>query len=173
MLRHRKVMRKHLVLFAVVIAVAACATPEVVDGSGGESPPTTVNPDQPVDSGGGDQPIAEPGPVGSIPEPRPPIEGSIDGEVWVTSADLRIMESFPVQIMVDVTGDKPTPCHEIFWTVEDDGEAIEIEMISQIASDQTCAQVIEQFIIAVPLGSWADETREVFINGELVDSFET
>ena len=46
----------------------------------------------------------EPGPVGSIPEPRPPIEGSVEGEVSVTGADVRIMESFPVQIMLDVTG---------------------------------------------------------------------
>ena len=59
--------------------------------------------------------------------------------------------------MLDVTGDKPTPCHEIFWTVEDDGEVIEIEMISQVATEQNCAQVIEPFTIAVPLGSWTRE----------------
>ena len=99
--------------------------------------------------------------VGSIPEPRPPIDGSVDGEVWVTGADVRIMESFPVQIMLDVTGEKPTPCHEIFWTVEDDGEVIDIEMISQVAAEQTCAQVIEPFTIAVPLGSWTEESREI------------
>ncbi len=114
----------------------------------------------------------EPGPVGSIPEPRPPIEGSVDGEVTVTGADVRIMESFPVQIALDVTGEKPTPCHEIFWTVEDDGEVIVIEMISQVAAEQTCAQVIEPFTIAVPLGSWTEESRDIELNGEIVGSFE-
>ena len=109
----------------------------------------------PVDSGG-DQPIAEPGPVGSIPEPRPPIDGSVSGEVWITSADLLIMESFPIQVSLQVEGEKPTPCHEVFWTVEDDGETIEITMISQVNSDQSCAQVIEPFMISVPLGSWAE-----------------
>jgi hypothetical protein len=83
------------------------------------------------------------------------------------------MESFPIQVMLDVTGDKPTPCHEVFWTVEDTGEAIEIDMISQIALGQQCAQVIEQFIIAVPLGSWAEESRDVYLNGELVGSFDS
>ena len=57
--------------------------------------------------------------------------------------------------------------------MDDTAEAIEIEMISQIASDQSCAQVIEQFVIAAPLGSWADETRDVDLNGELVGSFES
>ena len=159
-------------IFALVMVATACGSPDVIGGGGDPAPTTSIDPDQPVDNDG-DQPIAEPGPVGSIPEPRPPIEGSVDGEVWVTGADVRVMESFPVQIMLDVTGDKPTPCHEIFWTVEDDGEVIEIEMISQVATEQSCAQVIEPFTIAVPLGSWNEETREIRLNGEAVGSFET
>ena len=159
-------------ILALVTVAAACGSPDVI-GNGGEPAPTTsIDPDQPVDSDG-DEPIAEPGPVGSIPEPRPPIEGSVDGEVTVTGADVRIMESFPVQVALDVTGEKPTPCHEIFWTVEDDGDVIEIEMISQVASEQVCAEVIEPFTIAVPLGSWAGESREIQLNGEIVGSFET
>ena len=165
-------MRRHLLVLVLVAVVAACGSPDVI-GSGEDPEPTTsIDPDQPVGSDG-DRPIAEPGPVGSIPEPRPPIEGSVDGEVWVTGSDVRVMESFPVQIMLDVTGDKPTPCHEIFWTVEDDGEVIAIEMISQVAPEQNCAQVIEPFTIAVPLGSWTEETREIRLNGEVVGSFET
>ncbi len=164
-------MRRLVVVLTLAAVAFACGSPDEI-GDGGDSAPTTsVDPDQPVDSG--DEPIVEPGPVGSIPEPRPPIDGSVDGEVWVTGADVRTMESFPVQIMLDVTGEKPTPCHEIFWTVEDDGEVIAIEMISQVASDQVCAEVIEPFTIAVPLGSWAEESREIQLNGEIVGSFET
>ena len=159
-------------ILALVAVVAACGSPDVIGGGNNPAPTTSIDPDRPVDSDG-DEPIAEPGPVGSIPEPRPPIDGSVDGEVWVTGTDVRIMESFPVQVMLDVTGDKPTPCHEIFWTVEDDGEVIEIEMISQVATEQSCAQVIEPFTIAVPLGSWTEETREIRLNGEVVGSFET
>jgi hypothetical protein len=164
-------MRRHLVYLVVLLLVAACGAGEQAGGDGSATT-TTIAPDEPVDSGG-DQPIAEPGPVGSIPEPRPPLDGSIDGEVWITSAELRIMESYPIQVALDVTGEKPTPCHEVFWTVEDTGEAIEIEMISQIAADQTCAQVITEFSIAVPLGSWADQSRDVFLNGEPVGSFDS
>ncbi|MDP9143431.1 MAG: hypothetical protein M3N43_01830 [Actinomycetota bacterium] len=165
-------MRKNFLVLALILVVTACGEPGVIGGTDQPSTTTTIDPDQPVDSDG-DEPIAEPGPVGSIPEPRPPIDGSVDGEVWVTSADLRIMESFPIQVMLDVEGEKPTPCHEIFWTVEDTGEAIEIDMISQVAGDQACAQVIEDFIIAVPLGSWAEETRDVYLNGQQVGSFES
>jgi hypothetical protein len=162
--------------FAVGIAVliTACG---VGGGSGDDlsrttSTISTTNPDQPVDSGG-DEPIVEPGPPGSIPEPRPPIDGNVNGEVFITSADLRIMESFPIQVALDVSGDKPTPCHEIFWTVEDDGEVIAIDMISQVAQDQVCTQVLEPFSIVVPLGSWAEASREVTLNGEIVGSFES
>ena len=157
-------MSKYLLLLTFVVVMVACGEPEDVGGVDGGNTTTTVDPDEP---------ITEPGPVGSIPQPRLPIDGNIDGEVWVTGADLRIMESYPIQVMLDVTGDKPTSCHEIFWTVDDTGEAIEIEMISQIASDQSCAQVIEQYVSAVPLGSWADETRDVYLNGELLGSFES
>jgi len=160
------------VILALAAVAVACASPEVIGDGGDAAPTTSIDPDQPVDSGG-DEPIVEPGEVGSIPEPRPPIDGNVDGEVWVTGADVRIMESFPVQIMLDVTGEKPTPCHEIFWTVDDDGEVIEIEMISQVAAEQVCAEVIEPFTIAVPLGSWAGESREIELNGEIVGSFET
>lgn len=165
-------MRRHLVILALAAVAVACASPEVIGDGGDAAPTTSIDPDQPVDSGG-DEPIVEPGEVGSIPEPRPPIDGNVDGEVWVTGADVRIMESFPVQIMLDVTGEKPTPCHEIFWTVDDDGEVIDIEMISQVAAEQVCAEVIEPFTIAVPLGSWAGESREIELNGEIVGSFET
>jgi hypothetical protein len=167
---------RRIISFLVVVAVlAACGGAEL--GSGGDSTvtsttSTTLSPDAPVDSGG-DQPIVEPGPVGSIPEPRPPIDGSVSDEVSITGADLLIMESYPIQVSLQVDGEKPTPCHEIFWTVEDSGEKIEITMISQVNSDQSCAQVIETFMISVPLGSWADESRDVYLNGELVGSFES
>jgi len=168
-------MRRFTPFVVVLTLLAACGGAEL--GSGGDSSTTsttstTVSPDEPVDSGG-DEPIAEPGPVGSIPEPRPPIDGNISGEVSITSTDLLIMESYPIQVNLQVEGEKPTPCHEIFWTVEDTGERIEITMISQVNSDQSCAQVIEPFMISVPLGSWAEESREVFLNGESVGSFDS
>jgi hypothetical protein len=162
---------KKFLLGVLVLAVVACGGSES-DGDAPSVTSTTLDPEQPVDSGD-DQPIGEPAPVGSVPEPRQPIDGNIDGEVWVASADLRIMESYPIQVALDVSGDKPTPCHEIFWTAKDDGESIVIEMISQTASDQTCTEVIEPFIIAVPLGSWVDDERDVVLNGELVGSFQS
>jgi hypothetical protein len=166
-------MRRMIVL-GVALVVTSCGMGggSGDDLSGSTSTTSTTNPEQPVDSGG-DEPIVEPGPPGSIPEPRPPIDGNVDGEVFITTADLRIMESFPIQVALDVSGDKPTPCHEIFWTVEDDGEVIAIDMISQVAQDQACTDVIEPFTIVVPLGSWVDESREVTLNGEPVGSFES
>jgi hypothetical protein len=152
-------MRKAMLLLLIPIVVAC--------DEGVSNPPDTTTP------GGGDEPIAGPGEPGEIPEPRPPIEGNLDGPVTISSASMRIMESFPIQVALDVEGTKPTPCHEIFWTVEDTGEVIEIEMISQAPPDAVCAQVIEEFMIAVPLGSWQGESRDVTLNGEDVGSFDS
>lgn len=156
-----------------LLLVAACGGGVDTGGPGPTAAPTTVGGDQPVDSGDGDEPITDPLPPGEIPEPRPPIDGSIDGEVTIAMADLRIAESYPIQVSLWVEGDKPTPCHEVFWTVDDDGETISIQMISQIAADQQCTQVIEPFMISVPLGSWAGESRSVELNGEVVGSFDS
>lgn len=164
-------MRRLFVILAVGVTVAACGGLDGAKPDGGTTLSTTA-PDQPVDSDG-DEPIGEPGTVGSVPEPRPPIDGNVEGDVSIASAELRIMESYPIQVMLDVSGEKPTPCHEIFWRVSDDGAVIEIEMVSQIAPDQQCAQVIEPFMVAMPLGSWAEESREVRLNGEHVGSFDS
>ena len=159
-------MRKFTVLLVVALAITACGA---LDAAGGDTT-TTIGSEDPGD---GDDPVAEPGEPGVIPEPRPPIPGNIDGPVMISGASLRIMESFPIQVMLDVEGDKPTPCHDIFWTAADTGEVIEIEMISQTAGDQACIQVIEPFMIAVPLGSWQGESRDVTLNGEPVGSFDS
>jgi len=165
-------MRKPSLLLVALVVVTTCGVPDPVGGGDGQVTTTTVDPDRPVDSDG-DEPIADPEPVGSVPNPRPPIPGNIDGEVSIMGADLRIMESYPIQVMLDVSGEKPTPCHEVFWIAEDDGEVIEIEMISQVASNQDCAQVIEPFIVAVPLGSWEGEDREVQLNDDVIGSFQS
>ncbi len=166
-------MRRIIPFLVAMTVLAACGGAELGAGGGSSTTSTTVSPDEPVDSGGTDQPIVEPGPVGSIPEPRPPIDGSVNGEVSITKTDLLIRESYPIQVSLQVDGEKPTPCHEIFWTVEDTGDTIEITMISQVNADQSCAQVISPFSIAVPLGSWAEESREVVLNGENVGSFDS
>jgi hypothetical protein len=160
-IRHQIRMRRLLVL-GLVTAIGACGG---VSGGGG---PSTTTSSTPV----GDQPIVEPGPPGSIPQPRLPIEGNVDGPVTILTAQLNILESFPIQVSLDVSGDRPTPCHEVFWTASDDGEVIEIDMISQTSQEQECTQVVEPFSVVVPLGSWADESREVRLNGEVVGSFE-
>jgi len=167
---------RRLILF-LIVTVLTLAAGGGSDGVGAGGDPgattTTIDPDQPVDSGDGDEPIVEPGPPGSVPEPRPPLEDGIDDAVLVTGTDLRIMESYPIQVILQVDGEKPTPCHEIFWSVDDDGEVIYIDMISQVAPEAICAQVVEPFSIAVPLGSWAGESREIRLNGEGVGSFDS
>ncbi|MEX0865102.1 MAG: hypothetical protein WD269_09550 [Acidimicrobiia bacterium] len=62
-------MRKFTVLLVIALAVTACG---VLDETGGDTT-TTIGSEDPGD---GDEPIAEPGEPGVIPEPRTPIPGT-------------------------------------------------------------------------------------------------
>jgi hypothetical protein len=95
---------------------------------------------------------------------------------WIESpfepavADLLVMESFPMQVRLDVGGDLPTPCHRPFWTVVDDGNTVGVTIVSATPPDQVCIQVIEPVEFSIPLGDYAD-SRDVTVNGEEIGSF--
>ncbi|HEU4750416.1 MAG TPA: hypothetical protein VFT54_05100, partial [Acidimicrobiia bacterium] len=60
--------------------------------------------------GGADDPIDSPAPTPStIPDDA--------GPVFVETTDILLMESFPVQVVLRVTGNLPTPCHQAVWEV--------------------------------------------------------
>ena len=67
-------MRRHLAILVWPALPPPVARPMSI-GAGVTRADDHDRPDQPVDSDG-DEPIAEPGPVGSIPELRPPIDGA-------------------------------------------------------------------------------------------------
>ena len=102
-------------------------------------------------------------PGGTVPADASP--------VFVDSTDILLLESFPVQVVMRVTGNLPTPCHELVWEVEDDGSAISVTLASVTDPDMSCIQVLEPFEISIPLGSFESGAREVLLNGEHVGDF--
>ena len=40
------------------------------------------------------------------------------GAVYIDTADLLIMESYPVQVALHITGNLPTPCHEFNYSYQ-------------------------------------------------------
>lgn len=100
------------------------------------------------------------------------VSGGVEGPVFVESTEILYLESFPVQVRLVVRGSLPTPCHQAQWSVEDDGETIEVTLWSVIALGQGCAQVLEPFEVSIPLGSFETADLDVLLNGELIGRVE-
>lgn len=91
-------------------------------------------------------------------QPVPPADGnapiSETGEAIVESLEVRILESFPVQVQAVVRGQLPDPCAFIESTgVYVEGSTFRIRMTTARQPNQRCAQVLTPFEEVVPLGA--------------------
>lgn len=111
---------------------------------------------------------------GSPLEPIPGEESMMRSEVTITSSQLLIMESYPLQITIDVSGTLSTPCHYLRAEVQepDKQNAIYVEVYSLVDPNEICVQVIESFDTNIPLGSYPDGAYTVYLNGEYLGEFE-
>lgn len=148
---------KHLLIPLLALALlAACA------------PTPTQSPDTPVDS---DTP---PNGLPPIYAPRPGDDQLLRGEVYLDSADLLTMESYPLQFALVLKGNLPTPCHEIrvVYNEPDADNKINLEVYSVADPDAVCAQMLRPFEQNVSLGSFPSGHYTVWVNGEQVTEFD-
>lgn len=108
----------------------------------------------------------------AIPSPEP--ARGVEGPVYVEDTDLLLMESYPVQVALLVSGNLPTPCHELRWEVSDADPSgrIVVEMVSIADAETLCVQVLEPFEERIPLGSYESGAFSVWLNGEQVADFD-
>ena len=106
--------------------------------------------------------------------PETSIPGAIRGPVYVDSTDLLLLESYPVQVRLQVSGTLPTPCHALKWEVRgpDSEGRVDVELFSLTSSELACIQVLEPFETSIPLGSFESGTFTVFLNGERIGEIE-
>ena len=101
----------------------------------------------------------------------------LGGEVYITSHDLLIMESYPIQVALWVEGDLPTPCHEFRYQyeIQDFGETVRLDVVTFSYADSAaaCAQVLQPFEhrIDFDLSTGPEGDYEVYLDGELVGEF--
>lgn len=103
-------------------------------------------------------------PLGPMPAPGP---------VYIESAEIIQLESYPVQVMLEVKGQLPDPCHSAAWKVSDptaDGR-IDVTLSSQAPIDQACIQVLKPVVLRIPVGSFTQGSYAVWLNGQLVGKF--
>mgnify|MGYP005842853309 CR=1 FL=1 len=117
-----------------------------------------------ISSGGGGQQTPSPW------EPQPGDENLAKGEAFVDQAEILILESFPPQFRLKLSGTLPTPCHQLRVVVSqpDAEERLNVEVYSVVDPNQVCIQVVEPFEANVPIGSYTSGEYIVLVNGEQV-----
>jgi len=174
-MNHREIVLAILIASLIVYGCAGevQATDTPVEG------PAEIT-DQPANKDAGLQVPAEPKELELrdplLLSPLDPISGEaemIAGPVMIKESELVLMESYPVQVLLRVTGDLPTPCHMPRATLtRDDGSGqIDIELYSLTEEDLMCIQVIQSFETIIPLGEYTSGEYRVYMNGELVEEF--
>jgi inhibitor of cysteine peptidase len=120
-------------------------------------------------------------PTEELPGPLPGDDAGgtspLGSPAYVDSAELLIMESYPVQVAVWVEGNLPTPCHEFRYQyeIQDFGaeKRMDITVYSEADPAALCTQVLEPFEerILLDLENAPEGTYVVYVNGELVGEF--
>ena len=137
-----------------------------------------VNPDQPVTQEPSDGVLPPPGNVDVSENPYAPQSGDnalSSGNVYLDSTDLLILESYPIQVNLYLSGTLPTPCNHLRVVVPetDADNRIYIEVYSVTDPNAMCIQVLEPFDTTISLGSFPSGHYEVYVNGELIGEFDS
>jgi len=161
---------KILVALLVLILLAAC-------GQKSNEPHKVLSP-YPDPSVTGNAPVSSDNPGAGNPYPSPldaiPGEENMQrGEVFLDKIELNSLESYPVQVMLHVTGDLPTPCYRLRakMTGPDDQNQIQIDLFSLVNPEDVCTQMLQPFGASFSLGSFKDGKYTVWLNGKQVGEF--
>jgi hypothetical protein len=97
------------------------------------------------------------------------------GAAYISEASLMIMESYPIQVALNISGELPTPCHtmRVIVTPPEGNTEFHIQIFSEAKANEDCIQVMQPFSenISLPLEGLADGTYSVWLNDEKVGEF--
>lgn len=149
-------------LMIFILALSACVPVSSDDAVSYPEP----DPSNPVDS--------------TMPEdnnyaPKPEDAGLIRGEAYVDSTELLTLESFPLQFMLNLKGNLPTPCNQLRIAVSppDAENKVNVEVYSVSSPDEICVQVLAPFEVNYSLGSFPAGTYSLWVNGTKVADFQS
>lgn len=166
------ILRRIATITLLLVFLTACAsntlsTPDVKNIPPTDSPvPPQATPTPTTPQSGeqeGETPV-------SPLEPLPGEDKMIRGSVFVESSEILLLESFPVQAVLQISGALPTPCHKLRANVSEPNEKneIQVELFSLTDPGAICIQVLQPFETSIPLGSYESGEYTVFVNGEEV-----
>lgn len=102
-----------------------------------------------------------------------PVEGGA-GDLLISRAELLLMESFPVQVRLEVSGTLASDCVELRWTVgeADHSGRIDVLLETQTSTAGDCASIRVPFNLSIPIGDYTSGKHSVWLNGEQAGEFD-
>lgn len=75
-----------------------------------------------------------------------------DAPFYLDQAGVQVAESYPVQLFLEVSGNAPTPCHQVAYTIDSQPGEIQVD-ITTVAGEGMCAQMLQPHTFVIPLGT--------------------
>ncbi len=102
--------------------------------------------------------------------PVPSDEKMIEGTVFIEGSDILTLESYPPQFAVAISGNLPTPCHQLRSKVSqpDEQNRIYIEVFTLTKPNEMCIQVLKPFEAVIPLGNYPSGKYTIWLNGKQI-----
>jgi len=152
----------------IVLLIAACAPP----------PAATQPPDLPPDTAVTNPPEDNMPPSYSEEPPFSPQQNDANltrGNAYVNKTELLIRESYPPQISLGISGDLPTPCHQLRVIISepDPENKISADVYSVVDPGKACIQVLESFQEYIDLGTFPSGHYTLWVNGKQVGEFDS
>ena len=106
--------------------------------------------------------------------PQPGDDALKRGPAFVEVTDILVLESFPLQFQLSLSGNLPTPCHKLRIVVgePDASNNIAVDVYSVVDPELICMQVLQEFQASVNLGSFPAGHYTVTVNGEPSGEFD-
>jgi hypothetical protein len=152
-------MFRLMMLLLSLLLLAACEVPEFSGGAPATPPaPSTSS--------------SSPAPSGNPYDPQPGDNLLQRGDFYLDEqgTSIIVMESFPLQFMLNLKGSLPTPCNEARIVVHppDAANKIVVEAYTVIDPNEMCIQVIEEFEANIRLGSFPQGHYTVWVNETMI-----
>jgi hypothetical protein len=157
-------MKKRLTTLVLSIFLAACA------------PSATATP---VPDSTSTSPIATGIPAGELPAmpyaPQPNDANLSRENIFIEELGLLIRESYPPQVSLSISGNLPTPCHQLRAEVNapDAENKINVNVYTVVDPNMLCTQVLKPFQENIGLETYPPGHYTVWANGELAGEFDT
>lgn len=109
-----------------------------------------------------------------IPEPSPGIsvQPAMGGTPHViTEVNVRVMESFPMQIVLEVTGYQPDGCEaEVKVDQQREGNTVRVSIYRVLPPDIMCTMEVVDYAADIPLEGGFEPGKYIFdVNGVIVE----